>query len=150
MRRSSGFTLIELMIVVAIIGILAAIVVPQYRDYVSRTKWTENVSAVRAVQVALGECVNDKQDTTYPDCQTHGSLVNAGYLPNGFDIALTRTDYMAADPTVAATIITLQGTDEVGGCTVTMRPDPTNESMLWIINSTGVDCGRSNTGFMNP
>ncbi|PVV06915.1 MAG: hypothetical protein B6D77_14920 [gamma proteobacterium symbiont of Ctena orbiculata] len=149
MRRQSGFTLIELMIGVAIIGILAAIVIPQYRDYASRTKWVENVSAVRAIQVALGECINDKQDTSYPECQTDISLEAAGYLPDGFAIANTQTSYMSAAPTVAATVITITGTSEVGNCTVTMTPNPTNESLLWTIQSSGAGCGRSNTGFTN-
>ena len=149
MHKKSGFTLIELMIVVAIIGILAAIVIPQYRDYASRTKWANNVSAVRAIQVAIGECINDKQDTFYPECQDYGSLEAAGYLPDGFTIANTTTSYMAKTPDVTATVITLYGTGEVGGCDVTMRPNPTNESLLWTIKSSGTNCNRSNTGFAN-
>ncbi|MEW8507646.1 MAG: prepilin-type N-terminal cleavage/methylation domain-containing protein [Candidatus Thiodiazotropha sp.] len=148
-HRQSGFTLIELMIVVAIIGILAAIVIPQYRDYASRTKWANNISAVRAVQVAIGECINEKQDTTFPDCQTDTTLEAAGYLPDGFTIANTTTDYMDAAPVVKAAAITLSGTSEVGGCDVTMTPNPTNESLLWTIKSSGTDCSRSNTGFNN-
>ncbi|MBV2097098.1 MAG: prepilin-type N-terminal cleavage/methylation domain-containing protein [Candidatus Thiodiazotropha sp. (ex Codakia orbicularis)] len=149
LRHTSGFTLIELMIVVAIIGILAAIVIPQYRDYASRTKWANNVSAVHGVQVAIGECINEKQDTTYPDCQTAKSLEQAGYLPEGFDIANTKTTYMDKTPDVTKTEITLSGTSEVGDCDVTMTPNPTNEALIWTIKSSGTDCGRSNTGFTN-
>ncbi|MES9823118.1 MAG: pilin [Candidatus Thiodiazotropha endolucinida] len=150
MRKQSGFTLIELMIVVAIIGILAAIVIPQYRDYASRTKWANNVSAVRAVQVAIGECINDKQDPADAACQSDVTLEANGYLPTGFTIANTQTDYMAGSPTVAGTIITLVGTNEVGACTVTMTPNPSTEAVIWDIESTGAGCGRSNTGFLNP
>ncbi|MEW8507645.1 MAG: prepilin-type N-terminal cleavage/methylation domain-containing protein [Candidatus Thiodiazotropha sp.] len=149
MRKQSGFTLIELMIVVAIIGILAAIVIPQYRDYASRTKWANNISAVRAVQVAIGECANDKQDVTHADCLTDATLEAAGYLPDGFTIANTTTDYMDASPVVKAAVITLSGTSEVGGCDVTMTPNATTEAVLWTIKSSGTDCGRSNTGFNN-
>ncbi|PUB86902.1 MAG: pilus assembly protein PilA [gamma proteobacterium symbiont of Ctena orbiculata] len=149
MHRQSGFTLIELMIVVAIIGILAAIVIPQYRDYNSRTKWANNVSALRAVQTAIGECINDKQDTSYPECQTDVTLEGAGYLPDGFSIANTKTSTMSADPSVVNTIITIKGTTEVGGCTVTMTPIPTHEALLWTLKSSGTGCGRSNTGFTN-
>ncbi|MEW8003783.1 MAG: pilin [Candidatus Thiodiazotropha sp.] len=149
MRKQSGFTLIELMIVVAIIGILAAIVIPQYRDYASRTKWANNVSAVRAIQVAIGECINDKQDETNASCVDQPGLLAAGYLPEGFDVANITSDYIQGSPTVSGAEIEIVGTTEVGGCTITMTPAPSTEAVIWNITSSGAGCGRSNTGFQN-
>ncbi|MEH6558982.1 MAG: pilin [Oceanicoccus sp.] len=54
-NKQSGFTLIELMIVIAIIGILASIAIPQYQVYTQRTEATTALSNIRNVQLAVQE-----------------------------------------------------------------------------------------------
>jgi prepilin-type N-terminal cleavage/methylation domain-containing protein len=54
-----GFTLIELMIVVAIIGILAAIAIPQYSDYTSRTRAASTVAELASLKQGVSICISD-------------------------------------------------------------------------------------------
>ena len=58
-KQQSGFTLIELMIVVAIIGILAAIALPAYQDYTVRAKVSEGLIAASGLKVGVGESFVD-------------------------------------------------------------------------------------------
>jgi type IV pilus assembly protein PilA len=59
-NKQNGFTLIELMVVIAIIGILAAIAVPKYQDYIAKTRVTEGLSLAAGAKLAVTEVYSSK------------------------------------------------------------------------------------------
>ena len=75
-RLQQGFTLIELMIVVAIIGILAAVAIPSYQDYTARAQVTESVSLTAAFKTGLSEYNQTKG--TWPTFLTNVGTTTSG------------------------------------------------------------------------
>ena len=85
-----GFTLIELMIVVAIIGILAAIAMPQYSNYIKRGKAAEATSNLATLRIKMEQCFQDSRD--YSTC-TGFCTTTAGNFTYACNPASTATTY---------------------------------------------------------
>ena len=60
LKNKNGFTLIEIMVVIAIIGILAALAVPKYQDYIAKTRIAEGLSLAAAAKLAVTEIYSGK------------------------------------------------------------------------------------------
>ena len=97
-----GFTLIELMIVVAIIGILAAIAIPQYQNYIAKSQVSRVMSEVGAMKTAAETCINDGiADTACEFGWTNSNLLGAKTLQTGLVATFGATS--AANSTLVAT-----------------------------------------------
>lgn len=83
MNAQKGFTLIELMIVIAIIGILAAIAIPQYQNYIARSQVTRVMGETTNVKTAIEDCLlNGKTDEQCFIGWTKSNLISGGNTAN--------------------------------------------------------------------
>jgi len=120
--KQKGFTLIELMIVVAIIGILAAIAIPAYQDYTIRARVTEGLEMASSAKLAVSETA--MSNNALPATQAATGYTTPAATPN-----VTSIDVGANG------IITITYTAAAGGGTILMTPTLTaNGDVTWTCN----------------
>ena len=122
MNKQKGFTLIELMIVVAIVGILAAIAIPAYQDYTIRARVTEGLSLASAAKTTVSENI-----------QSGMTNKAAGWTEPG-----TTTNVSSVAVNSSSGQITIAYTSAAGGTNITLTPavNSTSGVITWVCAGT--------------
>lgn len=120
-RMQKGFTLIELMIVVAIIGILAAIALPAYQDYTKRAKLSEVILAASACRTTITEVFQSGNSASAPSAGSWGCEVVSGSgskyvqkVDTSTDGKITVTAQGTGDTNIDGKLVTLVPLDSSG------------------------------------
>ncbi len=132
-KAQRGFTLIELMIVVAIIGILAAVAIPQYQDYTVRAKLSKALVAVDSIKTAVALCAQENGGSVA------GCDAGTNSIPATTDFAATKevASITVDEGVIVATLVATGIGTGIDGTTITWTPrvSATSTNMTWKIAS---------------
>lgn len=140
-RVQKGFTLIELMIVVAIIGILAAVAIPAYQNYIKKSAYTEVISAMSPFKLAVDECYQSADGASstvkLATCNNGGGGVPAA--PTAVTTGAFNSLAVAAG-VITATPNAFKGILAAETCVLTPVPDA-NDRLQWTYSGSCVTQG---------
>ena len=133
-RIQQGLTLIELMIVVAIIGILAAVALPAYQGYIKRAAYSEVIAQANPIKTAIAECFQTNSDLAA--CDTFAKI--------GLTAPAATTVFNSATITAATAAINMVPNAVKGivaGDTCALTPTPAGGTLTWAYGGACVTAG---------
>ena len=130
-RVQQGFTLIELMIVVAIIGILAAVALPQYQDYTKKAKISNVLAGLESVKTAVALCAQETGDISKCNTTDNGDSIKAPADTKEFKSATITTSGVIE--------VELQNiANGINGKKIKFTPTVGDTNVTWAIDATAL------------
>lgn len=131
LKKHSGFTLIEIMIVISIIAILSAVALPKYKTYANRTKFVEITAAVGVIKSSIEVCFQTRGYYSLENCNDFNKI---GLTKNQLTTGRYINDInISTDGTITAQAVSIDGFNSES---FILTPIPSSNTLLWEVSNT--------------